>query len=220
MIVIGNATLYHGDCVEIMRGLRADALVTDPPYGISYSSGTSNRKRCKAVYDAEFSDSREYVRDVCVPAIALALTITKRGAVTPGSPCLWLYPEPEVLGGLYQPAAVGMNRWGFANFNPVCFYGKDPRAGKTISKTVLQVTEPPSDTRHPCSKPQSAMDWLVGKVSLPGESVLDPFMGSGTTGVSCIAAGRAFIGIELSRKYFDIACERIENAQRQARMFA
>jgi site-specific DNA-methyltransferase (adenine-specific) len=220
-VVIGNATLYLGDCLWHLPMPAADAVVTDPPYGIEYSSGSTNRARGKAVYEAAFDDSREYVETVCVPAVRAALEACGgRGAVTPGVPCLWLYPEPSVLGGLYQPSAVGMNRWGFANFNPVCFYGKDPRAGKTISKTVLQITDGPSDRRHPCAKPQKAMDWLVGKVSLDGETVLDPFMGSGTTGVSCASMNRKFIGIELERKYFDIACERIENAQRQSRMFA
>jgi DNA modification methylase len=64
------------------------------------------------------------------------------------------------------------------------------------------------------------MKWLVNRTSLAGETVLDPFMGSGTTGVACIDTGRRFLGIELERKYFDIACERIENAQRQSRLFA
>lgn len=221
-VIIGNATLYHGDCLGIIRDFPFQALITDPPYGIEYSSGTTNKIRGKANYESTgWGDTRKYVHDVCVPAIVTALHYCGgRGAVTPGSPNLWLYPEPAVLGGLYQPSAIGMNRWGFANFNPVCFYGKDPRAGKTISKTVLQVTEGPSDSRHPCAKPQKAMDWLVEKVSLAGETVLDPFMGSGTTGVSCIKAGRKFIGIELEKKYFDIACERIDQAQRQARLFA
>lgn len=220
-MVIGNATLYCGDCREIMPELRANALVTDPPYGIEYSRGTVNRKRGKAIYAGAFNDSRNYVRDVCVPATVAGLTqCDGRGAVTPGAPCLWLYPEPVVIGGLYQPCAVGLNRWGFANFNPVLFYGKDPRAGKCLSATVLSVNSPPSDRRHPCAKPQSAMNWLVEKMTLPGQTVLDIFMGSGTTGVSAISMGRQFIGVELEPAYFDIACERIDQAQRQGRMFA
>ena len=63
-------------------------------------------------------------------------------------------------------------------------------------------------------------EWMVGKASLDSEIVLDPFMGSGTTGLACTRTNRNFIGIEIEPKYFDIACERIENAQRQVRMFA
>ena len=132
---------------------------------------------------------------------------------------MWLYPEPDTLGGFFQPAAVGMNRWGFANFNPVLFYGKDPRAGKAVSKTVLTVTEGPSCDEHPCAKPLRPMEWLVDRVSLPGSAILDPSMGSGTTGVACATQGRAFVGIELDPGYFDTACRRIEDAQRQGSLF-
>ena len=64
------------------------------------------------------------------------------------------------------------------------------------------------------------MNWAVGLASRPGESVLDPFMGSGTTGVSCMHTGRLLVGIEIDPAYFEIACRRIEDSQRQARMFA
>jgi site-specific DNA-methyltransferase (adenine-specific)/modification methylase len=72
---------------------------------------------------------------------------------------------------------------------------------------------------HPTQKPFPVMEWCIeraGKVS----SVLDPFMGSGTTGVACVRLGKSFVGIECERKYFDIACRRIEDAQRQGRLIA
>lgn len=72
---------------------------------------------------------------------------------------------------------------------------------------------------HPTTKPIELMRWCADWMGNP-DVVLDPFMGSGTTGVACMNLGRKFIGIEIEPKYFDIACERIENAQRQARMFA
>jgi DNA modification methylase len=70
---------------------------------------------------------------------------------------------------------------------------------------------------HPTQKPVRVMQWCAEKTN---GSVLDPFMGSGTTGVACMNLGRKFIGIEIEPKYYEIACERIENAQRQLRMFA
>ena len=70
---------------------------------------------------------------------------------------------------------------------------------------------------HPTQKPLPLMTWCV---EFTTGTVLDPFMGSGTTGVACAQLGRKFIGIEIDRKYFDIACERIDNAYRQERMFA
>ena len=83
-----------------------------------------------------------------------------------------------------------------------------------------QVTESAQKNGHPCPKPQKAWTWLVDKVASPTSTVLDPFMGSGTTGVACANLGRKFIGIEIERKYFDIACERIEAAYAQGRLFA
>jgi DNA modification methylase len=70
---------------------------------------------------------------------------------------------------------------------------------------------------HPSQKPVEVMRWCIPS---DARSVLDPYMGSGTTGVACANLGRKFIGIEIERKYFDIACERIDNAYRQARLFA
>ena len=71
---------------------------------------------------------------------------------------------------------------------------------------------------HPTQKPVALMAWCIAKAT-NAKTVLDPFMGSGTTGVACANLGRSFVGIEREKKYFDLACERIEQAQRQGRMF-
>ena len=72
---------------------------------------------------------------------------------------------------------------------------------------------------HPFQKPLAVMDWCLTKIP-DAQTILDPFMGSGTTGVACANLGRKFIGIEIERKYFDIACERIAAAYAQGRLFA
>ena len=72
---------------------------------------------------------------------------------------------------------------------------------------------------HPTQKPVALINWCVDRLDNP-QTILDPFLGSGTTGVACATLGRKFIGIEIEPKYFDIACERIDNAYRQQRMFA
>jgi len=216
--VIGNATLCLGDCLEILPTLeKVDAVITDPPYGIGAGSGTTSLKRSKSVYDTEhFTDSEDYVRAIVIPAIIESLALANgRALITCGVRCMFDYPRPRTIGGFYQPAGVGMSPWGFAGFNPVLFYGKDPRAGKGQSSVMTTLTERPSDDRHPCSKPLGAMVWMVNKGSLQNETILDPFMGSGTTGVACMNLGRKFIGIEIEPKYFDIACERISRAQAQ-----
>ena len=73
---------------------------------------------------------------------------------------------------------------------------------------------------HPTQKPISVMEWAINQCKKDPQTILDPFMGSGTTGVACMNLGRKFIGIEIEKKYFDIACERIEAAQSQGRLFA
>ncbi len=77
----------------------------------------------------------------------------------------------------------------------------------------------PSDYGHPTAKPIEWMERLVNIASLPGETILDPFMGSGTTGVACAKLGRRFIGIEIDPGYFEIACRRIDEAYRQRDLF-
>lgn len=72
---------------------------------------------------------------------------------------------------------------------------------------------------HPSQKPIEIMTWCVKSIPADGQTVLDPFMGSGTTGVACAKLGRKFIGIELDEKYFDIACKRIEEAYKQPDLF-
>jgi DNA modification methylase len=106
-----------------------------------------------------------------------------------------------------------------STFQPILYYGKDWRAGKGALPSGRQVTESAEKNGHPCPKPVGAWKWLVDKTAPAMGTVLDPFMGSGTTGVACANLGRSFIGIELERKYFDIACERIEAAHAQGRLF-
>lgn len=219
--VIGDATLYLGDCMEILPTLpKVDAVITDPPYGLGGSSGSINEARAKAVYDNGRTDTLNDVRAVYVPAVRLALTKATRGAVTPGTPHSFEYPKPEDIGAVIQPAVKGMSKWGRPTWQPILFYGRDPRLGLTIKDLTFRSNGQHEKSDHPCPKPDDLMAWLVDRVSLVAETVLDPFMGSGTTGVHCVRLGRRFVGIELEPKYFDIACRRIERAYNQRPLFA
>ncbi|MES2782610.1 MAG: DNA methyltransferase [Pseudomonadota bacterium] len=218
--VIGNATLYLGDAREVLPTLdRVDALVTDPPYGYGQPTGGIGAQSTKRLYD-EFIDSPENVKETCVPAVVLALELAGgRGAITPGNRCTFYYPEPEAMGCFFQPAATGMCRWGRSTSQPILYYGRDPRLGKTIDRTSFQLTEKASTDEHPCAKPLKAWTWLTWKMALEGETVLDPFMGSGTTGIAAHTNRQKFVGIEISPAYFDLACRRIEQAQKQLFLF-
>lgn len=219
-VTIGRATLYLGDCRDILPTLgKVDAVVTDPPYGYGKPSGTIGKNSTKRDY-LSFEDTPENVREICVPAFVLALKKAGgRGALTPGNRCAFYYPIPDAMGAFFQPASTGMCRWGRSTSQPILFYGRDPMLGKTIDRTSIQLTEKSSCGDHPCAKPIKAWSWLTCKLAMEGETVLDPFMGSGTTGVAAVQMGRDFIGIESEPKYFDIACRRIEEAQRQGDLF-
>lgn len=218
---IGDCTLYLGDCRDVLPTLgEVDSVVTDPPYGVSGGSGTMGKASQKTKYEAMFADTPENVRSVIVPAFVLALSLAQRAVITPGAPNAFSYPQPNDMGVLYQPAATGMGKWGRQTSQPVLYYGRDPRIGLTIVPTHLVVTVAAEQSDHPCPKPLSVAKWMVQRGSLEGETVLDPFMGSGTTGVACAMMGRSFIGIELHEPYFDIARCRIEEAYRQPRLFA
>jgi DNA modification methylase len=205
-------TIYHADCREVIPFLeQCHCVISDPPYGLGKLSGTTSIERNRNAY-ASYDDTEENVKDIIIPAVIMALDHTGggRGLITPGAKCCFLYPRPNIIGGFFQPAAVGMNPWGFASFNPVLFYGKDPHQGKHITPTMVSLTGMASDDRHPCAKPYKAMTWMVKKGTLDGEIVLDPFMGSGTTLVAAKNLGRKAIGIEISQEYCDVAISRLE----------
>lgn len=221
---IGDATLYLGDCLEVLPTLgEVDAVVTDPPYGVPGIQNTRTgllRGGRKNDY-VGMTDSPEYVRECCVPAVSMCIKLAKRVVLTPGNKCFTSYPQPDSFGVIVQPASVGLQAWGRADCQPILFYGRSPHAGTGIpsQRCVYELTEAAeTDAGHPCQKPINFWTHLLARTTSDEDIVLDPFMGSGTTGVACANLGRKFIGIEIEDKYFNIACERIDQAQRQQRL--
>lgn len=223
----GGVRLYCGDCMDALP-ISADVMMTDPPYGVSakLNSVTRNRlpwsvsgQRKKNDYGS-FDDSPEYVSDRVIPAIKEYLKATKRAIITPGNRCLTFYPAPDSFGALYQPASVGLQRWGRCDAQPVFYYGAFPRDSRLIPGTnlshVLIEHTPPNG--HPCPKPVKMWTRLLLVVSLDGEIVVDPFMGSGTTGIACIRTGRRFIGIEIDKHHYATAEARIKRELAQGRL--
>jgi tRNA G10 N-methylase Trm11 len=217
---IGACTLYRADCRDILPMLQGiDAVITDPPYGISLRV-KENAYAGGYVTPASmtYADDAVTITALIREVMPLLLQMSLRMAVFPGLSLLFDYPRPESLGGVYVSTGAGPSRWGFTRFHPVLYYGKCPYgARKPNSFANNQPGERGID--HPCPKPLAWMRWLVDRASLPGERVLDPFMGSGTTGVACVLLGRAFIGIDIERSYFDIACTRIAHAAAQPDLF-
>jgi len=193
--------------------------VTDPPYGIEGSTGTINKARAKGAYSDAFKDCPEYIRDLVAPIISDLRKTALAVIVTPGNRNFAFYPQPDSFGCFYQPASVGLQVFGNADSQPIFYYGKNPTGKNMGVPCSYSLTEMPEANGHPCPKPIKAWTRLIGNMTLPGQTILDPFMGSGTTGVSAVKLGRQFIGIEIEPRYFDIACRRIEEATKQLDMF-
>jgi DNA modification methylase len=229
--IIGDARLILGDCREWLLSvpscLRFQAMITDPPYGVGFSGKTAKRSgggQTKGLVGyASFHDTAENVANIVVPAIRLGLQRVKRAAITPGSRNLFLYPPADDIGCFFSAAGTGMGRWGFTCSQPILYYGPDPfledGLGSRANSLGQTYVSDANESGHPCAKPIKQMEWLTWRVSRADETIIDPFMGSGTTGVACLNLGRKFIGIEIEPKYFDIACRRIEEAYKQPRLF-
>ena len=199
---IGDATLYLGDCREVLHTLHGvDAVVTDPPYGIGdkMQGGTWGAAE-------KYADFRRW--DVA-PSEENLHTLRQ------------VAPTIVLWGGNYfdAPAARCWLIWDKAN------------AVRTMADVELawtNIDKPAKRFRgavgvhewgHPTEKPLDLMTWCLEQLPPPSTVILDPFMGSGTTGVACVKMGRKFIGIEIEPKYFDIACRRIEKAYAQPDFF-
>ena len=240
-VEIGNATLYLGDCMDVLPTLgKVDAVITDPPFEaeahtlqrrkLGKTDGTGGRD---VLVDAlPFDAMTEEVRDgVCkrIKSICSGWTLyfCQAEAVSGWRKSL------ENAGQKYKRAMVWIKPDGMPQFTgdrpgmgyesivaSWCGEGRSVWNGGgrhgvfTFNKNDCKGPAP-----HPTTKPVPLMAELIGLFSNSDTTILDPFMGSGTTGVAAVQMGRKFIGIEREPKYFEIACKRIEDAQRQDSLF-
>jgi DNA modification methylase len=221
-VQIGDCTLYRADCREVLPLLpKVDAVVTDPPYGVEYE-GSKTKHGTNGFGYASFDDTPEAIAEICVPAVRAAVALARSAVVTPGNANAHKYDAPRAQGAIYYPSGANSGPWGFVCSQPLFYYGKDPYLANALGSrpsAFASVEATDRSVNHPCPKPIGQMKWLVNRVSMPRETILDPFMGSGTTGVACVKLGRKFIGIEIDPGYFETACKRIEDAYAQSDMF-
>lgn len=226
---IGPATLYLGDCRDILPTLApVDAVITDPPYGVSVAGGVhvgapgKGRRRLDFFEgDSDWVAMNALVAEAVNSAITLSPLVfaawcghRQIGFITDSLEArgfstrllFWRKKCPP-------PAPPGA---GFSSAVECCVYGYKPGRPWNGGQYDFNVFETdnyrhgqPGKVDHPTQKPLSLIAWQVDRITNPDGIVLDPFMGSGTTGVACIESGRTFIGIEREPKYFDIACKRI-----------
>lgn len=200
--VIGDATLYLGDCRDVLPSLApVDAVITDPPYGLGDRLATRVGEWAQQ-FGARLEWDRETVPDGVVEGLAkYPIAIIWGGNY---------YPLPSVRGWLLwdkmQEHSSGHAEMAWTNLDiPI----------RTFRYARAQLAN--EGKLHPTQKPLPLMIWCVAFAE-NARTVLDPFMGSGTTGVACVDLGRSFVGIEREPKFFDIACRRIDAATRQGRL--
>ena len=220
---IGNATLYLGDCMEILPTLpKCDAVVTDPPYGIGYVSAW----RIQGPTEMLPNDHKAPVESVLLMADLLAdggaLYLATRYDVA----AQW--NDAVIAAGLTMKTPIFWDKMNHTSGDLEGDYGGQVEIFIFAHKGRHKLNErmanlwrhsKESSLDHPTPKPVGLMERMIANSTARGNLVLDGFMGSGTTGVACMNLGRKFIGIEIEQKYFDIACKRIEQAQKQIRMF-
>ena len=208
-VIIGNATLYLGDCREILPTLpKVDAVITDPPYGIGKdgqketTGGHGGRKAYEFLgWDAERP----------APAIfAAILSAANKHIIWGGNYFADLLPPTGKW--LVWDKGQRINQ----SDGELAWTHKD---GALRICTMNRVELMLDGAEHPTQKPVRLMEWCIEQIKA-AEPILDPFMGSGSTGVACVNLGRKFVGIEIDERYFEIACRRIDDAQRQQRLFA
>ena len=218
-VIIGGATLYLGDCLEILPMLpKVDAVITDPPYGIKRDKGFEGFEGfggfgapiARTRYEGEWDNVRPSKQhfDAVLGAASIAV----------------------IFGGNFFADLLPVgNHWiVWDKLNTMPSFGDCELAWTNVKRnSVKKVTVEyngligkEQERQHATQKPVKVMAYCVTNYTDAHQTVCDPFMGSGTTGVACMNLGRKFIGIEIEPRYFEIACRRVEDAQRQARMFA
>jgi len=208
-----NVDLRLGDCLEILPTLAdnsVDAVITDPPYNVKFKYGDGGEKDNKKDYFGWCERWFEQLNLLHIKAITLSCGIVNLAMWAKIKEFDWIFCW-------WKPAAMGRSPVGFCNWEPMPFWGKvTSRNGVDVVRATILPDK--SLSGHPCPKPLKWATGFVELISNPGDTILDPFMGSGTTGVACVQTGRNFIGIEIEPKYFEIAEKRIAEAQLQMRM--
>lgn len=191
-----DVTLYLGDCLDIVPALpHVDSIVTDPPYGINITK--SNRLSISRGHSGTWDDKAADV----APLLAMNVPTILWGGnyfQVPPSRCLLIWDKNN----------AGRD---FADVE-IAWTNLDQVARRFMYRPMNM----DGGKLHPTQKPIEVMVWCIGFVPLG--IVLDPYMGSGTTGIACVQEGRSFIGIEREPRYFDIACKRISDELRRPRL--
>ena len=204
-----SVELHLGDCLEVMKSMpdkSVDAIITDPPYGIG-----EDIRKADASGRTEFTTTKRW--DLKIPDKEYFEEMFRIGN------------DQVIWGGNYFVDYLRNSRCWLIWDKMQKFSGADAELAWTSFDKSTKVfrksrVEFHSEEKkmHPTQKPLSLMKWVLENYTNEGDTILDPFMGSGTTGVACVQTGRNFIGIEIDPTYFAIAERRIKEAQEQLKL--
>jgi DNA modification methylase len=207
--IIGDCRLIQGDALEVLPGLAAGSVdvLTDPPYGIGVNH---NMGRRAGDLPSEY-DPADW--DIAPPDKRAFDEMMRCGK----SQIIWGANHFIDLIGKRSPCWLVWDKL----FSPEVSFASCELAWTSLGGVVKKFvcSSQRKNGVHPTQKPVALMEWCLGFMP-DSETILDPFMGSGTTAVACIRTGRKFIGIEISPAYFDIACRRVREAYDQQALFA
>lgn len=231
--IIGDCTLYLGDCRDILPGLAVDHVISDPPYEDELHNAMGRIRR---------NDGRDMVQDLGFAGINLSRAEIAQACVSAALGWVILFTLAEGVRAWRDDLQVAKAKW-----DTTCFWvkpdasprfnGQGPARGAECFVTCwagagyrrwnaggkrgvyTHCVNTNRQGEHPTEKPVPLMSEIILDFTRHGETVCDPFMGSGTTGVSCAKLGRRFIGIEQNERWFDLACRRITEAYLQPDMF-
>lgn len=205
---IGSATLYLGDCRMVhdypLAAIADVAVITDPPYGIGFAAQPTKWQRLAGKEPETWDDATIIEDDLHGMLAQGAMQIVWGGnyyALPPSRGWLsWFKPD--------APPSMAHFELAWTN---------QDRNARQISCSIGETN--PERVGHPTQKPLKVMRWCIEQAGV-APVIFDPFMGSGSTGVAAMQCGKRFVGVEIEPRYFEMACERITNAQRQERLFA
>ena len=214
---MGDINLLHGDCFELLQDIpneSVDMVLTDPPYGMNFQSGHRKHKYEKIMGDSHLAWLDDFVNEiyrVSKPNTAHYVFCSFHHIDKFKQAIERKFKIKNILTWVKNNTSMGDLKGDFAPKTEfIIFFHKGRKLinGKR-DPNVLEFKRTRNEL-HPTQKPVDMTEYMIGKFSDEGDVILDPFMGSGTTGVACLNTNRRFIGIELDEDYFKIASGRIK----------